>query len=176
MRKATVLSRPRERPKRDVAQRSEAREGKRCCVSRIVLAALDIRFDILGRDEPLGDIVSGLTGWQNYVAMNSKGQLNKLPPGAPLELAMSALGLTGVTAYCGLLEVGRPVAGETVVVYGAAGATGSVTGQIAKIKGRHAIGMAGGAETAQAPIHLFEASLKRRLGHPAAFLAAVIEA
>jgi NADPH-dependent curcumin reductase CurA len=55
----------------------------------------------------VGDIVSGLTGWQDYVAMNPKGQLNKLPSGAPLELAMSALGLTGVTAYFGLIEVGR---------------------------------------------------------------------
>jgi NADPH-dependent curcumin reductase CurA len=97
-------------------------------------------------DFAVGDIVSGLTGWQDYVAMNPKGQLNKLPLGAPLELAMSALGLTGITAYFGLLDVGRPVAGETVVVSGAAGATGSVVGQIAKIKGCRAIGIAGGAE------------------------------
>ena len=94
----------------------------------------------------VGDVVFGLVGWQDYVAMNPKGQLNKLPPGAPLELAMSALGLTGNTAYFGLLEIGRPVAGETVVVSGAAGATGSVVGQIAKIKGCRAIGIAGGAE------------------------------
>jgi hypothetical protein len=94
----------------------------------------------------VGDIVSGLVGWQDYVTMNPKGQLNKLPPGAPLELAMSALGMTGITAYFGLLDVGRPVAGETVVVSGAAGATGSVVGQIAKIKGCRAIGVAGGAE------------------------------
>ena len=59
-------------------------------------------------DFTVGDIVSGLVGWQDYVVMNPKGQLNKLPPGAPLELAMSALGLTGMTAYFGLLEVGRP--------------------------------------------------------------------
>jgi NADPH-dependent curcumin reductase len=97
-------------------------------------------------DFAVGDIVSGLTGWQDYVAMNPKGQLNKLPLGAPLELAMSALGLTGITAYFGLLDVGRPVAGDTVVVSGAAGATGSVVGQIAKIKGCRAIGIAGGAE------------------------------
>jgi NADPH-dependent curcumin reductase len=94
----------------------------------------------------VGDVVSGLTGWQDYVAMNPKGQLRKLPPGAPLELAMSALGLTGVAAYFGLLDVGRPVAGETVVVSGAAGATGSVVGQIGKIKGCRVIGIAGGPE------------------------------
>ena len=97
-------------------------------------------------DYAVGEIVSGLTGWQDYVAVNPKGQLQKLPPGAPLELAMSVLGLTGLTAYFGLLEVGRPVAGETVVVSGAAGATGSVVGQIAKIKGCRVIGIARGAE------------------------------
>src|SRR5208337_3696697 len=86
-------------------------------------------------DFAVGDIVSGFTGWQDYVPINPNGQLNKLPPGAPLELAMSALGMNGVTAYFGLIDVGRPVAGETVVVSGAAGATGSVVGQIAKIKG-----------------------------------------
>src|SRR6202044_4185130 len=89
---------------------------------------------------------SGLDGWQDAVVMDPKGQLNKLPPGVPLELAMSALGATGITAYFGLLDVGRPVAGETVVVSGAAGATGSVVGQIARIKGCRAIGIAGGPE------------------------------
>jgi NADPH-dependent curcumin reductase len=94
----------------------------------------------------VGDIVFGTTGWQDYVAMNPKGQLNKLAPGTPLELAMSALGMNGITAYFGLLDAGRPVTGETVVVSGAAGATGSVVGQIARIKGCRAIGIAGGAE------------------------------
>ena len=97
-------------------------------------------------DFAVGDIVSGLVGWQDYVAMNPKGQLTKLPPGTSLELAMSVFGATGITAYFGLIDVGRPVAGETVVVSGAAGATGSVVGQIAKIKGCRAIGIAGGAE------------------------------
>jgi NADPH-dependent curcumin reductase len=92
-----------------------------------------------------GDLVLGLVGWQDYVAMKPGG-LNKLPPGAPIELAMGVLGMIGMTAYFGLLDVGRPVAGETVVVSGAAGATGSLVGQIAKIKGCRAIGVAGGAE------------------------------
>src|SRR3984957_14954607 len=97
-------------------------------------------------DFAVGDIVSGLVGWQDYVVMNPKGQLNKLPPEAPLELAMSVFGATGITAYFGLLDVGRPVSGETIVVSGAAGATGSVVGQIAKIKGCRVVGLAGGAE------------------------------
>jgi NADPH-dependent curcumin reductase CurA len=97
-------------------------------------------------DFKVGDIVLGLIGWQDYVAMKPGGHLNKLAPGAPLELAMGVLGMIGVTAYFGLLDVGRPVAGETVVVSGAAGATGSIVGQIAKIKGCRAIGIAGGAE------------------------------
>jgi NADPH-dependent curcumin reductase len=93
----------------------------------------------------VGDTVLGLVGWQDYAAINPKG-LNKLPGDTPLELAMGVLGMIGVTAYFGLLDVGRPVAGETVVVSGAAGATGSVVGQIAKIKGCRAIGVAGGPE------------------------------
>src|SRR5271166_930731 len=97
-------------------------------------------------DFKVGDIVTGFVGWQDFAATKPKGQLNKLPPGTPLELGLSALGMTGITAYFGLLDVGRPVAGETVVVSGAAGATGSMVGQIAKIKGCRAIGIAGGAE------------------------------
>jgi len=93
----------------------------------------------------VGDVVLGLVGWQDYAAMKSSG-LNKLPAGTPLELAMGVLGMIGMTAYFGLLDVGRPAAGETVVVSGAAGATGSLVGQIAKIKGCRAIGVAGGPE------------------------------
>ena len=91
-----------------------------------------------------GDVVLGLVGWQDYVVTKPAG-LNKLPPGAPIELAMGVLGMIGMTAYFGLLDVGRPVAGETVVVSGAAGATGSLVAQIAKIKGCRVIGIAGGA-------------------------------
>jgi hypothetical protein len=95
-----------------------------------------------------GDLVQGLFGWQDYAVAPGEGHRapTKVPPGVPIPLAMSALGLTGLTAYFGLLDVGRPVAGETVVVSGAAGATGSAVGQIARIKGCRAIGIAGGAD------------------------------
>ena len=99
-------------------------------------------------DFAVGDLVQGLLGWQDYARVQTKGPGApvKTPPGVPIPLAMSALGLTGLTAYFGLLEVGRPVAGETVLVSGAAGATGSAVGQIARIKGCRAIGIAGGKD------------------------------
>jgi NADPH-dependent curcumin reductase CurA len=95
-----------------------------------------------------GDRVSAMVGWQDYALLKAgaPGGLFKLPPGIDPEIALSLFGLTGVTAYFGLLEIGRPVAGETVVVSGAAGATGMVAAQIAKLKGCRAIGIAGGAE------------------------------
>jgi hypothetical protein len=96
----------------------------------------------------VGDLVSGLLGWQDYAVMPSRGPAapNKLPPGTPLPTALSIFGLTGLTAYFGLLDVGRPKEGETVLVSGAAGATGMAAGQIAKIKGCRVIGIAGGKE------------------------------
>jgi NADPH-dependent curcumin reductase CurA len=95
-----------------------------------------------------GDLVSGLVGWQDYAVLGGAGTFPpaRIPNGVPIPLAMSTLGLTGLTAYFGLLEIGRPKEGETVVVSGAAGATGSVVGQIARIKGCRAIGIAGGTE------------------------------
>jgi NADPH-dependent curcumin reductase len=95
-----------------------------------------------------GDLVMGLLGWQDYAVAPGEGRgvPFKLPAGVPIPLAMSALGMTGMTAYFGLLDVGRAAAGETVVVSGAAGATGSVAAQIAKIKGCRSIGIAGGPD------------------------------
>jgi NADPH-dependent curcumin reductase CurA len=93
-----------------------------------------------------GQLVQGLFGWQDYAVVRHGGlyPILPVPDGVPIETAMSALGNTGMTAYFGLLEVGRAKPGESVVVSSAAGATGSVVGQIAKIKGCRVIGIAGG--------------------------------
>jgi NADPH-dependent curcumin reductase CurA len=93
-----------------------------------------------------GEHVSGLLGVQQYAISNGQG-LNKVDPKlAPLPLYLGALGMPGLTAYFGLLDVGQPVAGDTVVVSGAAGAVGALVGQIAKLKGARVIGIAGGAD------------------------------
>lgn len=93
-----------------------------------------------------GDYVSGAFGVQEYAPSDGKHVLKVDPALAPLPVHLSALGMTGRTAYFGLLEVGQLKPGETVVVSAAAGAVGSVVGQIAKIKGCRAVGIAGGAE------------------------------
>ena len=90
-----------------------------------------------------GDIVAGYTGWQDYAVAKS-GDLRKLDPAlAPVSTALGVLGTVGLTAYFGLLDVCNPQAGETVLVSGAAGAVGSLVGQIAKIKGCRTVGIAG---------------------------------
>lgn len=96
-----------------------------------------------------GDHVSGLTGWQDYcIADEGLRAMSVLPKGLPVDLLvmLGACGMTGLTAYFGLLDLGRPKPGETVVVSAAAGAVGSVVGQIAKIKGCRAVGIAGGPD------------------------------
>ncbi len=93
-----------------------------------------------------GDYVTGWTGVQEY-AVSSEPAIMKIDPDLiPLPAYLSVMGMPGLTAYFGLLEVGKPQAGETVLVSGAAGAVGSVVGQIAKIKGCRAVGIAGGDE------------------------------
>lgn len=92
----------------------------------------------------VGDIVDVYMGWQEYVVSNGKGIRKLDPTVAPVSTALGVLGMTGMTAYFGLLDVCNPKPGETVVVSGAAGAVGSIVGQIAKIKGCRTVGIAGG--------------------------------
>lgn len=93
-----------------------------------------------------GDIVLSRAGWQTHAVSDGAG-LRKIDPKlAPISTAIGVLGMPGMTAYMGLLEIGKPQAGETVVVAAASGAVGSAVGQIAKIKGARAIGIAGGKD------------------------------
>ncbi len=98
-------------------------------------------------DFQAGDFVSGLLGWQDYHRTDGRGpaSLSRFDPVHPLPLYLGALGGTGLTAYFGMREVARPKEGETVVVSGAAGATGSIAVQIGKILQCRVIGIAGGA-------------------------------
>ena len=93
-----------------------------------------------------GDLVLGQSGWQSLALSDGNG-LNKLDAAMTHpSLALGVLGMPGFTAYMGLLDIGQPKAGETVVVAAASGAVGSVVGQIAKLKGCHVVGIAGGAD------------------------------
>jgi NADPH-dependent curcumin reductase len=93
-----------------------------------------------------GDHVSGVTGAQEYAVLAGDGLIKVDPDLAPLPVYIGTLGMPGMTAYFGLLDIGKPKEGDTVVVSGAAGAVGSVVGQIAKINGCRAVGIAGGEE------------------------------
>ena len=92
----------------------------------------------------VGDLVFADTGWQDFAALPAR-HLTKLPRMEPLSHLLSVYGVAGLTAYFGLLECGRPKAGETVVVSAAAGSVGLFVGQIAKLKGCRTVGIAGGA-------------------------------
>jgi NADPH-dependent curcumin reductase len=93
-----------------------------------------------------GEIVLSRAGWQTHSLSDGRG-LGKIDPQlAPISTAVGVLGMPGMTAYTGLLEIGKPQPGETVVVAAASGAVGSAVGQIAKIKGARAVGIAGGKE------------------------------
>jgi len=105
----------------------------------IVTASRNPRFAV-------GDHVSGVFGVQEYALTDGKGVTKIDPRVVPLPKYLNVLGMTGMTAYFGLLDTGQPKPGETVVVSAAAGAVGAVVGQIAKIKNCHVVGIAGGAE------------------------------
>jgi NADPH-dependent curcumin reductase CurA len=93
-----------------------------------------------------GDIVLSRAGWQTHAISDGKGLTKIDPKIAPISTAIGVLGMPGMTAYTGLLDIGKPQPGETVVVAAASGAVGSAVGQIARIKGARAIGIAGGKE------------------------------
>jgi NADPH-dependent curcumin reductase CurA len=90
-----------------------------------------------------GEIVEGQFDWQQYSVSNGSGVRKVDPNRAPISTALGILGMPGLTAYFGLLDIGKPQVGETVLVSGAAGAVGSLVGQIAKIQGCHVVGIAG---------------------------------
>ncbi len=123
----------------------------------------------------VGDIVYGMTNWQEWVIADETNRFSVVPTGLGVDLAMvmNVLGATGITAYFGLLEVGQFRAGDTVVVSGAAGATGSVVGQLAKARGAgRVVGIAGGPQKCAEVVELYgfddcldyrEPGLSRRL-------------
>jgi NADPH-dependent curcumin reductase len=123
----------------------------------------------------VGDLVFGLTGWQDWVLATEANRFTVLPTGMGLDLptVMNVLGVTGITAYFGLTDVGAMAEGDVVVVSGAAGATGSVVGQIARARGaKKVVGIAGGPEKCREVVERYgfdecldyrEAHLGRRL-------------
>jgi len=101
-----------------------------------VVASKNIRFQV-------GDVVEGFFGWQQFAVSDGEGVRKIDPSVTTISTALGVLGMPGLTAYFGFLDVGKPRSGETVVVSGAAGAVGSIVGQIAKISGCRAVGIAG---------------------------------
>ncbi len=97
-------------------------------------------------DYQTGDFVSGTLAWKEYQTSTGKGLQPVDPSVAPLSSYLGVLGLTGLTAYLGLMEIGKPTKGETLVVSGAAGAVGSVVGQIGKLLGCRVVGITGSDE------------------------------
>ena len=94
----------------------------------------------------VGDHVMAFTGWQDYAVVGSEGLIKLDAEAAPLSWYLGVLGMPGLTAYVGLLDIGKPKPGETVVVAAATGPVGATVGQIAKLKGCRVVGIAGGSE------------------------------
>jgi NADPH-dependent curcumin reductase len=105
--------------------------------------------EVIASDNPgfaKGDIVLSRAGWQTHAVSDGKGLTKIDPKLGPVSTAVGVLGMPGMTAYTGLLDIGKPQPGETVVVAAASGAVGSAVGQIARIKGARAVGIAGGKD------------------------------
>ena len=102
-----------------------------------------------------GDVVLGQMGWQEYGVSKRQGLRKLDPAAAPIQTALGVLGMPGMTAYTGLLNIGQPKEGESVVVAAATGPVGSLVGQIARLKGCRAVGIAGGADKCRALIDEF---------------------
>lgn len=97
---------------------------------------------------PVGSRVAGMTGWAEYIVSDGQG-MRPIPDGIPAEAVLCVLSLPGLTAYQGLINIGKPKAGETILITGAAGSVGSMVGQIAKAEGLTVIGTAGSDEKCQ---------------------------
>ena len=117
-----------------------------------------------------GDHVTGMLGVQEYAVAHGNAVTKVDASLAPLPTYLGTLGMPGLTAYFGLLDIGRPAEGETVVVSGAAGAVGGVVGQIAKLKGCRVVGIAGGAEKCRYVVEElgFDAAIDYKAGGVAA--------
>jgi NADPH-dependent curcumin reductase CurA len=98
-------------------------------------------------DFTVGDKVMGMMGWSEYILSNAQG-LNKVPAGVDAEMALAVFAIPGITATHGLFNIGKPKAGETLIVTGAAGSVGSIVGQLAKAEGLRVIGVVGSDEKA----------------------------
>jgi len=103
----------------------------------------------------VGDLVLSYSGWRTHAVADARATRKLDPDAAPVSTALGVLGMPGFTAYAGLLEIGKPQPGETVVVAAATGPVGSAVGQIARIKGARAVGIAGGPEKCRALIEEF---------------------
>jgi len=132
-----------------------------------VMRAMTLGLVVRSNDDSLraGDVVEGMAGWQEFAVIPAR-QLRRVERRRPLSIVMSGIGVTSLTAYFGLLDVGRPEAGETVLVSAAAGAVGSVAGQIARIHGCRVVGLAGSDEKCRwltSELH-FDAAINYKTG------------